>query len=205
VNQIIDGLVINVDAHDSRVFIWGTSSYSSAKYYKFIFAQFPQDQALNSIWKSKCLPKLRVFTWLLVHDRLNTKDIMQRKNWHIEDGPACILCANDELETRDHLFFNCTFAHECWTTIGIVWDSNLPISDRIIIARAAFRGPCFMEIFACAAWNIWKERNDFIFNHQPHSLNRWKVRFQSDLLLHQYRVKAAMVQPLLEWILHTFV
>jgi hypothetical protein len=27
----------------------------------------------------------------------------------------------------------------------------------------------------------------------------WKVRFKSDLLLHQFRVKAALVQPLLDW------
>jgi hypothetical protein len=41
-----------------------------------------------------------------------------------------------------------------------------------------------MEIFVCSAWNIWKERNDFIFKQQVPSLARWRVRFQSDLLLH---------------------
>jgi hypothetical protein len=46
-----------------------------------------------------------------------------------------------------------------------------------------------MEVFVFANWNIWKKRNEFIFKHQQPSRRRWKVRFQSDLRLHQYRVK----------------
>jgi hypothetical protein len=57
-----------------------------------------------------------------------------------------------------------------------------------------------MEIFACAAWNIWKSRNDIIFNGVPASLARWKIRFQNDLFLHKFRVKAASVQPLVDWL-----
>jgi hypothetical protein len=34
---------------------------------------------------------------------------------------------------------------------------------------------------------------------------RWKVCFQSDLLLHRYRVKEASVQPLVEWITNIFL
>jgi hypothetical protein len=34
----------------------------------------------------------------------------------------------------------------------------------------------------------------------PISFGRWKVGFQSDLLLHKYRVKTAAVQPLVDWL-----
>jgi hypothetical protein len=61
-----------------------------------------------------------------------------------------------------------------------------------------------MEIVSGAAWNIWKERNDFIFKNQNPTLGRWKVIFQSDLLIHQYRVKPDMVQDLLTWIQSIF-
>jgi hypothetical protein len=30
---------------------------------------------------------------------------------------------------------------------------------------------------------------------------RWKVKFKSDLSLHQYRIKATLVEPILDWIL----
>jgi hypothetical protein len=204
VQQIMENLVIDPSTHDSRVFVWGSNQYTSAKYYKFLFARLPQDPALNSVWRSKCLPKLRVFAWLLIQDRLNTKDIMQRKNWHVEGGTTCVLCTNSILESRDHLFFQCSFAQECWGSVGIQWDNSLSISNRLLLARSMFMGPCFMEIFTCAAWNLWKERNDLIFKNQHVSMARWKVRFRSDLMLHQYRVKEAVVQPLIAWVLHSF-
>jgi hypothetical protein len=204
IHMYLQGLVSGPNDKDTRVFPWGNSTYTSAKFYNFIFAQAPTDHALPSIWKSKCLPKLRVFAWLLMKDRLNTKDLIIRKSWKLDDGPSCVLCTNQMLETRDHLFFECPFAVACWEFTGIRWDSSELISPRFALARDSFIGPCFMEIAICDAWNIWKERNDLIFKQQNPSLRRWKVRFQSDLLLHQHRVKPAMVQPLLDWILATF-
>jgi hypothetical protein len=44
-----------------------------------------------------------------------------------------------------------------------------------------------------------------IFNGKPASFNRWKVCFQSDVLLHKYKVKSSCVQPLVEWLLSIFV
>jgi hypothetical protein len=146
------------------------------------------------------LPKLKVFCWLLFHDRLNTLDIIDRKQWQVENGFDCVLCNSYSRETRDHLFFDCQFAHACWEIIGIHWDFAHPISSRILAAKQDFTGPCFMEILACGAWNIWKMRNNFIFHGLPCSLARWRVKFQSDLMLHQYRVKAELVQPLIDWL-----
>ena len=96
--------------HKMRSFTWGNASFSAAKFYKFIFAQVHCDQVIQLIWKSNCLPKLQVFLWLLFHDHLNNKNIMARKNWHLEDGPNCLLCEEGVNETRDRLFFECKFA-----------------------------------------------------------------------------------------------
>jgi hypothetical protein len=71
--------------------------------------------------------------------------------------------------------------------------------------KSAFTGPYFFEITACATWNIWKVRNDLIFNNTPANFGRWKVCFQSDLLLYRFRVKATCVQPLVEWIASIFL
>jgi hypothetical protein len=98
---------------DTRRFPWGSSAYTSAKFCKFMFQALPSIPSLNAIWKSKCLPKLKAFVWLLLMDKLNTKDLMLRKNWHIEDGPFCVLCDSQVLETRDHLLFKCPFAARC--------------------------------------------------------------------------------------------
>jgi hypothetical protein len=185
---------------DTRSFVWG-SSYTSAKFYSFLFEAVPCDKVLQAIWTSKCLPKLRVFAWLLFTDRLNTKDIMNRKQWVVQGGPSCVLCNTNSLETTEHLFFQCPFAYQCWNQIGVTWDLSLNLSDRYFKAKDLFNNQCFMEIIICSAWNLWKERNDYIFESKVPSAARWRVRFKSDLSLHQYRVKASLVQPLPDWII----
>jgi hypothetical protein len=199
VSAIIEDTNISETRLDQRKFVWG-DKYTPSRFYNFLFEQLPQDQALHEVWASKSMPKLKVFLWLLLIDRLNTQDIMQRKHWHIESGPDCSLCAEEILETRDHLFFGCDFAQECWDATSIQWTLAGSISDRFLLAKNNFTGPCFVETFACAAWNIWKSRNDIIFNGVPASLARWKIRFQNDLFLHKFRVKAASVQPLVDWL-----
>jgi hypothetical protein len=46
-----------------------------------------------------------------------------------------------------------------------------------------------MEVFACAAWNIWKIRNEFVFRKKPPNFGGWKVQFSSDLDLHQFKAR----------------
>jgi hypothetical protein len=79
------------------------------------------------------------------------------------------------------------------------------LSNIVCLAKTSFQGPSFMEIFGCAAWNIWKARNERIFQAQQPFINRWKVGFQHDVLLHRYKVKSAFVQPLIDWLVSIFV
>jgi hypothetical protein len=126
-----------------------------APLYQFLAPSLlPEDPTLNAIWKSKCLPKLRVFSWLLVMDRLNKKELMQRKNWQIDGGPFYVLCSSQIEESCDHLFFQCLFVISCWDIINIQWDNSVPVSVHFIQARHDFEGPRFMEIVEYAAWNI---------------------------------------------------
>jgi hypothetical protein len=203
VQQLARNNPLIADAHDTRCFVWG-EKYTSARFYRFLFERVPKNDIMISIWCSKALPKIKVFLWLMFLDRLNTRDIMLRKNWRIDSGSECILCQTVSLETRTHLFFEFDFARDYWNAINIQWPSGKTIVEGFWEAKNNFQGPCFVEIFACAAWNIWKTRNDFIFQAIPFSLGRWKVGFQSDHWLHQYRVKQSAVQPLLGWLLDIF-
>jgi hypothetical protein len=203
VSVLMNSTEIIDEQNDVRSFVWG-DKYTPSKFYNFLFAQVPQDAALNAIWASKAMPKLKVFLWTLMLDRLNTRDIMLRKNWNLDSGPNCCLCHVSQLETRDHLFFQCEFAATCWDSIGILWSATDDFTARFITARNTFPGPCFLEIMACACWNIWKVRNELIFEGRPCSFNRWKVGFRSDLFLHKFRVKTAFVQPLVDWLLQVF-
>ena len=181
ISEVLQSLEQTDNGHDIRSYVWGGTNYTAAKLYKFLFSQVECDQIIKSIWKSKCMHKLKVFLWLMFYDRLNTKDLMIRKHWHIEGGPNCILCSLGVLESRDHLFFDCPFALRCWSAVGLHWDTTDTILNRIKAAKEAFTGPCFLEIFACATWNIWKLRNEFIFQQMHPSFGRWRVKFQADL------------------------
>jgi hypothetical protein len=57
------------DVVDTRTFSLG-NSFTIKQFYKFMFNVVPSDPAFNDIWKSIFLPKLRVFAWLLMMDRL---------------------------------------------------------------------------------------------------------------------------------------
>jgi hypothetical protein len=123
----------------------------------------------------------------------------------LDSGYDCVLCESNEVETSEHLFFHCDFARGCWDALGIQWNLTQQITTRILTAKQAFIGPCFMEIIGCAAWNICKMRNDMIFEGRNASINHWKVRVQGDILRHRFKVKSMLVQPLINWMLEIFM
>jgi hypothetical protein len=92
----------------------------------------------------------------------DTKDLMHRKSWEIEDGTECVLCDSHTAETRDHLFFE--YAKKCWEIVNIVWDCSHPMSTRFLHAQGNISGHCFTGIFVCAVWNIWNDCNNQIFD-----------------------------------------
>lgn len=48
--------------------------------YKFLFAGLEVDPIFSKLWKNKCMTKLKVFAWLFLMDRLNTRGLMLRKH-----------------------------------------------------------------------------------------------------------------------------
>ena len=74
---------------------------------------------LTWIWKSACIMKIKVFSWVLIMDRLNTKDMVEKRHWHMEDGVNCVLLPLDTRETRDHLLFKYNFSVRVWNYLQI--------------------------------------------------------------------------------------
>jgi hypothetical protein len=59
---------------------------------------------------------------------------------------------------RLHLFFDCTFARQCWSIILFHWDMSLGIEDRFLKAIREHVIPFFKEVALIAAWYVWKFR-----------------------------------------------
>ncbi|KAI5000949.1 hypothetical protein ZWY2020_010908 [Hordeum vulgare] len=114
--------------------------------------------------------------------------MLKRRNYHIADKESCVLCTTQEEETIYHLIFNCPFSQVCWAKIGISYNSNISRIEATIRAKEIYSGRLFFEIFTITAWNIWKERNNFIFNQINPTYNAWLERSKSDLSCLRYRV-----------------
>nr|ABA92847.2 retrotransposon protein, putative, unclassified [Oryza sativa Japonica Group] len=125
--------------------------------YKTDLVKAPQTHDLV-VEKTKCVMKIKVFAWLLFCDRLNTRDMLDRRHCAKEDDDlTCVLCNADHRETRLHLFFSYPFNIRCWQHLGIEWDHNLEFFQMIALARLKFAQRGFLEIFFLAAWHIWKQ------------------------------------------------
>jgi len=59
----------------------------------------------------------------------------------------------------------------------------------LIQAKQQFPNPYFMDIlFTIAAWQIWKQRNNFIFDRGRPSLDSWKFSFSEEARLEAHRI-----------------
>ncbi|XP_073360718.1 uncharacterized protein [Aegilops tauschii subsp. strangulata] len=143
------------------IWFWNETAkgYSPKLFYSHTFASESFNPLTSWIWKSSCTMKIKVFAWMLIMDRLNTKDMVERRHWHLEDGVNCVLCPLQTRETRDHLFFNCNFSVRVWNYLQIDWSSGDSMADLVINTSRSFRKPFFTEVVFIACWNIWILRN----------------------------------------------
>jgi hypothetical protein len=136
-----------------------------------MFGQFTIDVACNAIEKSKTL------SWLHMLDRVSTTDLMLCKHWHFDFAPWYLLCMRLILKEEIICSLVVTLCNSVRIFLRIYWEMSRSFSKGFVSAIPTFLDPCFMEVFSCATWNIWRIQNDFISKDMPVSYNRWKVGF----------------------------
>jgi hypothetical protein len=154
-HRIMKYIQMNTQGKDVWSYIWGTNNYASKKYYSLYFKSIEVPKPFQWIWKSKVTKKLKIFIWLVFRDRINSRNILKRKNYSIEgDDYNCVLCNLNIEEYTYHLIFQCPFSAWCWNYLGIHWDHNLYFFDTIQKTRNDNRLEFFMEVFLAVAWEI---------------------------------------------------
>jgi hypothetical protein len=119
---------------------------------------------------------------------------MLRRHKFLEEGYNCVLCHNDREETVEHLFFTCPSSVTRWFALGISWNEDANIHEKLHLAPLDFMYPFFMEIVMIGAWCIWNERNALIFNGKVPSLHSWKAAFKKEVNDHFIRIKPSLHQ-----------
>ncbi|TVU27564.1 hypothetical protein EJB05_19054, partial [Eragrostis curvula] len=196
----IENMDLPYEDDDIWSYIWGSVSYSSSKFYKHQFNGLENSPLHQRNWKSKCMPKIKFFVWQLLIDRVSTRNMLRRRNHFLESGYNCVMCNRAVEETAVHLFFECPYSVSCWFSIGILWDEDLEIHEKIKKAKLEFQYMFFTEIFSTAAWNIWKQRNAKIFNNKQPSVASWKRAFKEEVLMHLHRIKESHHQAIQDWL-----
>jgi hypothetical protein len=99
--------------------------------------------------------KHKVFFWLLLVNRLNTRGLLQRRGM-ILDSYTCDLCILQLPETNAHLFLHCNFAKACWNSFGVNYPSSATVLQIFEKIKKDLALPFFMEIIILLAWSIGK-------------------------------------------------
>jgi hypothetical protein len=162
--QIIQQTQVSENSKDSWNYIWGSFTCSASKFYHLPYNNITP-RPYVWIWDSKCANNIKVFTWLLLMDRLNVRNILRRKRHKLQDNNYnCVICSCHYEETTFQLFFSCSFRARCWQHLGITWRFDLQFHAMMEEANQSFSSAFFMEFFIIGAWQIWKERNNLIFS-----------------------------------------
>ncbi|PRQ21808.1 putative reverse transcriptase zinc-binding domain-containing protein [Rosa chinensis] len=139
--------------------------------------------------RARIQPKVKSFIWRFARGIVPTKEALARRHVQLPNQ-VCAFCEG-ELETDLHLFKNCNVVACFWlySTLGLKarnhQSSSLSgwILDMMEVLRAQQ-----LDIFFMAAWTIWVERNNAVWNGSdfvPVHAASWSMN------LHEYQMQSS--------------
>ncbi|KAJ1688151.1 hypothetical protein LUZ63_019541 [Rhynchospora breviuscula] len=165
-NDFFSSSIYNPGLPQRLTWKWSTTGdYSAASAYRLLADPGMRSPYHKLLWKIKAPPKVQIFLWLILLDRVLTQQNLVRRNW--PSITSCQCCSEGCMETSVHLFVHCNFAKQIWTQLQIRF--NLPLLTFTTDLPAFWLqnretiGPSWDIIWAASSWAIWKERNSRIF------------------------------------------
>jgi hypothetical protein len=132
-----------------------------------------QESAFKLIWKSPAPSKVMGFAWLMLRDRVPTRENLIRRRVLIDDGEQrCVFCGSCA-ETVPHLFLYCNFTLQVWNCV-LSWLGLKLILPHSIVSPLNYiasspglkrkrRG--LVMIWNAVIWILWWHRNKVIFDN----------------------------------------
>jgi hypothetical protein len=88
-----------------------------------------------------------------------------------------------------------------WNYLQVEWEPGDTFEEIFFVAWKKFNKPFFSKVVMLAAWHIWKQRNEAIFQNILPSFRQWRRCFILDISLHKHRVvRDKHVDSLSRWI-----
>lgn len=116
----------------------------------------------QTIWCKGGIPKHNFLAWLFVLNRCPTRDRLL--GWGLTVDPICLLC-NSLPESRDHMFFECSYSWEVWSRTTVKCQVSTPrdwmgIVSYLNSARLPKSQKKLLLIaWQCAIYLLWSECN----------------------------------------------
>ncbi|XP_050938813.1 uncharacterized protein LOC127148660 [Cucumis melo] len=125
------------------------------------------------LWGGGNIPKHSFCAWLAIKDRLGTRDRLHR--WDSSVLLSCILCQGG-MESRDHLFFSCSFGGDVWSRVLRIMASSHRIGhwgvELFWICHQGIgkgvRRKLWRVLWCATIYFIWNERNHRLHGGQAH-------------------------------------
>ena len=166
---------IPVTAETADSWVWHGAIFSAGKVYHHLQElEGSSDSTMFLkccciIWKRRIPLKIKLFSWLLLRQRLMTCSFRQR--FCPGSSAECPLCGGVS-EDCSHLFFECTFAQASWRAAST---SSLDVSTAesfwSSIARGSFRRAAEWNTIFANLWAIWLHRNEVVFRGRSPSVD----------------------------------
>lgn len=131
-------------------------------------------QGFNWIWSLNVPDKIKHFLWLINHNRLPCNHILQRMGLPI--NPCCKSCITQN-ENIPHIFWFCNRANKLWTDLfkkincptphigNLTCDNFLQAVPKWSKNTMADHHISLQILVIFCLWEIWKCRNELIFNN----------------------------------------
>ena len=150
----------------------------------------PQVFWKHIVWYPGNLPKASFILWLAVRRKLGTQDRLPL----LLQGTLCLLC-NTQLETHDHLFFECQYSRQLWTFMSFKGGFSTPNSqwgNLVIWLSSNWKGKSLLVkswklCLAISIYHLWKERN-----RRFHSQRSLTVQEKVEVITEEVRLKASL-------------
>ncbi|EOA33837.1 hypothetical protein CARUB_v10021318mg, partial [Capsella rubella] len=159
--------VPNMLSLESDFFLWRNSPneppgvFSTSKTWISTHPAGPLVPWFKSVWFKERIPKHAFISWVVIRNRLTTRDRL--RGWGMNVPSECLLCTSSA-ESRLHLFFECAYSHEVWSSFFTHPSLSPPAMFEDIVAwvrssrSKKLRTICKL-IFQAVVYGLWRERN----------------------------------------------
>jgi hypothetical protein len=188
------------DAVDERLLITTGKKPTTGDFYKLLCDRGTRWLPYNWVWSKTVPSRHKFFLWLAFHGRLNTKDNMTRKKWCQDAG--CDLCP--AVESIDHITLHCKFSAWAWDKWNLAQRASHALSIRqfflqVLGNKQGDRAKVWIICFVACMLNLWKMRNERLFNNKLVNRRQFKRLVAQDIELWANRTPKLRGE-LMQWV-----